>query len=48
MTGLEEERRKEPGHNPGAIFELGKVLYQVSELEASETALLKALETGQG
>jgi len=35
---------KEPGHNPGAYFELGKVLYQGSELEASEMALLKAVE----
>ena len=44
VEALKTSIEKEPGHNPGAYFELGKVLYQGGALEASETALLKAVE----
>ena len=47
VEALKKSIEKEPARNPGAYFELGKVLYQNNELEASETALLKAVEQDQ-
>jgi len=47
VEALKKSIEKEPARNPDAYFELGKVLYQDSKLEASETALLKAVEQDQ-
>ena len=47
MEALKKSIEKAPSHNSGAYFELGKILYQSGEFEASETALLKAVEQDQ-
>ncbi len=47
VEALKNSIEKEPGHNPGAYFELGKLLYQAGQSEASEAALLKAVEQDQ-
>src|SRR5207245_10192266 len=44
VEALKTSIEKEPGHNPGAYFELGNVLYQSGEFEASEPAFLEAVE----
>jgi tetratricopeptide (TPR) repeat protein len=48
QEALNRSIEKESANNPVAYFELGKILYQDGKLQASKSALLKAVEQDQG
>ena len=47
VEALNKSIEKQPANNPVAYFELGKILYQQGKLQASKSALHKAVEQGQ-
>jgi len=47
LEALKKSVEKNSDNNPGAYFELGKILYQQNELESSKTTLLQAVRQDQ-